>query len=228
MRRLPAALLPTALLSIALAAPAAIAQDRAGNPATQGDPPSTSSRVPAVQGDVGSPPDRQMIQANRAGKDVPITGSAVLRDSKGNELGTVAFMEMPQGTMIQARLENVPTGWHGFHIHESGACEPPDFKSAGGHWNPTNASHGFMSQQGGHTGDLPNVFAGSDGKVMVDIHSEDIRLRPGANSLMPSGSKSVVMHAGPDDYATDPAGDSGNRIACGPIEVNVTGTTTGR
>lgn len=219
---------PVLLATLCLTAPAAFAQDRAGNPAGPNDPPSTSGRVPAIQGDANSPPDRQMIQANRAGSDVPVTASAELRDAKGGPVGTVAFIETPQGTLIEARLENVPPGWHGFHIHENGRCDPPDFKSAGGHWNPTDASHGFLARQGGHVGDLPNVFAGPDGKVMVDIQTDRVRLRPGANSLMPSGSRAVVMHAGPDDYSTDPAGDSGGRIACGPIAVNVTGSTTGR
>lgn len=199
MRSLPPAAALAVILAIPCAmAPSAMAQERPGK----------SDETPARG---------QTAPGTRAGGDA-VAATALMRDAKGRDLGAVTFREMSRGALIQVRLIGIPPGWHGFHIHEAGRCDPPDFKSAGGHWNPTKAGHGYMAQQGGHAGDLPNIFAAQDGAVMVDIHADGLRLGSGANGLGPSGSRALVIHAGPDDYATDPAGNSGDRIACGTIE----------
>src|SRR3546814_5370840 len=108
---------------------------------------------------------------------------------------------------------------HGFHIHEACSCEPPAFESAGGHHNPACAKHGLLSPDGAHAGDLPNAHVGADGVL------EGVRLAHGVTlgedaeaTLFPEGGTALVFHAMPDDYETDPAGDSGDRIACGVIE----------
>lgn len=176
------------------------------------------------QGPIGTRPhsgqDQQTLQqTNVAGTNVQITATAEMQDAKGNRQGTVAIVQTPSGSLLmQVRLEGVPEGWHGFHIHETGRCDPPDFKSAGGHWDPGGHGHGVMNARGRHAGDLPNVFAGADGRVMVDLFLDQVALEPGTpNSLLPSGSRSLVLHAQEDDYATDPAGNSGDRIGCGVI-----------
>lgn len=174
-------------------------------------------RGPLGTQQVDSPPDPVVQRTNQPGNDIQLTASAELKGRDGQSLGHVAFAEMPHGLLIQARLENVPPGGHGFHIHENGVCEPPDFKSAGGHLNPTGAEHGYLSPDGPHAGDLPNVYAGEDGVVRVDMFVPRLQIEPGSLSLLPSGSKAVVVHATVDDYATDPAGNAGDRIACGVI-----------
>lgn len=146
----------------------------------------------------------------------PTTAHAMLKDAKGKEVGTVTLTQLPNGVLVHAVLTGLPPGGHGFHIHAAGKCEPP-FTTAGGHFNPTGAHHGMMNA-GFHAGDLPNVYIGEDGKVTADAFNTFVTLGTGANSLFgPSGS-SIVLHAGPDDYKSDPAGNSGDRIACGVIE----------
>lgn len=142
---------------------------------------------------------------------------ATLIDAQGQVLGTAAFVETPNGLLIQLELDGIPPGVHGLHIHEQGACEPPDFQSAGGHFDPTAAQHGYLSEDGYHAGDLPNLYVEEDGRARVDIFTRDVTLGTGPRSLFPPGGTALVLHAGNDDYFTDPAGDSGARIACGRI-----------
>ncbi|WP_119679931.1 superoxide dismutase family protein [Indioceanicola profundi] len=210
--QISAATAATALLL--LAAPAVAQQGgSAGGAAAQ-----TERRGPIGTQTQTSPDDRLLQQTNPAGADVQMTATAELQGPKGERMGTVAFVETPNGTLVQIRLQNVPAGGHGLHIHQNGACEPPDFKSAGGHYAPGGNSHGILSEKGMHAGDLPNVYAEQDGVVQVDYFTQSVQIQPGGTaSLLPSGSRSVVLHATVDDYSTDPAGDSGNRIACGVI-----------
>ncbi|WP_211103839.1 superoxide dismutase family protein [Skermanella pratensis] len=129
-------------------------------------------------------------------------------------------METPNGVLIQARINagsGLAPGMHGFHIHQNGTCEPPDFQSAGGHFNPTNHGHGFLSPRGIHAGDLPNIWVASDGAAQADIVTDAVTLRDGSNSLVKPGGTSVLVHSTADDYTTDPAGSSGDRVACGVI-----------
>lgn len=203
---------PAAGLLAALAlAPAALAQD-SGNAGQQG----LGERPP---GQVRTPNQQMLPQVNRPDAPQQVTATTVMKDAKGKPLGTVAFAETPNGVLVQARLENVPPGQHGFHVHEAGKCDPPDFKTAGGHFNPGGKAHGYLNPKGPHAGDLPVLFVGEDGKGAIDVLAPGLSLRPGANSLLPSGSRSLVLHDGIDDYVSDPAGNSGGRIACGIIEV---------
>jgi superoxide dismutase, Cu-Zn family len=143
---------------------------------------------------------------------------AQLADGQGKPLGTAALVETQQGVLIQLRLKNVPAGTHGFHIHQTGRCGPPDFQSAGGHYNPTDAQHGLLNPQGAHAGDLPNVFIQQDGVLDLDVLASEVSLGAGPNSLFKEGGTALVLHAGPDDYESDPAGHSGDRIGCGVVE----------
>jgi Cu-Zn family superoxide dismutase len=151
-----------------------------------------------------------------AGKALAETAHAELRDEQGKKVGAATLEETPHGVLITLDLDGVPPGTHAFHIHEVGKCEP-GFKSAGGHFNPTDKKHGVLSTAGMHAGDLPNVNVPESGKLKVDVFATGVTLGKGDNSLFDADGSSLVIHAGPDDYKTDPAGDAGARLACGVV-----------
>lgn len=140
---------------------------------------------------------------------------ATIRDSAGRELGSVALRDTVGGIAVSGNLRGLPPGPHAIHLHTTGLCEPP-FESAGDHWNPTNRQHGTENPQGPHFGDMPNLTVSADSSVTVSVLTPGGALR-GATRLLDQDGAAVVVHAGPDDYRTDPSGDSGARIACGAI-----------
>ncbi|HZU06077.1 MAG TPA: superoxide dismutase family protein [Chloroflexota bacterium] len=143
---------------------------------------------------------------------------AELRDSTGAVVGTATFTEDATGVHISVVVQGLPPGEHGIHLHAVGRCDPPDFMSAGGHYNPGGRLHGLMNLQGPHEGDLPNLFVGADGTATYQVYNPRVTLQVGAaNSLFTADGTALVIHADPDDYITDPAGNSGARIACGVI-----------
>ncbi|MDY0404436.1 superoxide dismutase family protein [Virgibacillus sp. 179-BFC.A HS] len=114
---------------------------------------------------------------------------------------------------------NLPPGLHGFHVHEKGLCEGPSFQSAGGHFNPTSAKHGFDHVDGPHDGDIPNLEVKADGTAHATFINDKLTLEKGKeNSLLKEDGTAFIVHAKPDDYYSQPAGDAGERIACGEIE----------
>jgi Cu-Zn family superoxide dismutase len=133
----------------------------------------------------------------------------------GSDRGTIELRATPHGVLVRARLRGLPPGPHGFHIHAVGKCEPPSFDSAGPHYSPRRARHGFLHQAGAHEGDLPNLQVPESGTVDVEIVVDGTMLNEGG--LLDADGASVVVHAGADDYMTDPSGNSGARIACGVI-----------
>jgi superoxide dismutase, Cu-Zn family len=142
-----------------------------------------------------------------------------IKTSTGEDAGTATFSPNKKGVHLKLDLKNLPAGEHGVHIHASPHCDSPDFKTAGGHYNPTSKQHGYQNPMGHHAGDLPqNVVIGEGHIGQASFNLTDISLDPAApNSITANGGTSIVVHEKQDDEKTDPSGNSGNRIACGVI-----------
>jgi Cu-Zn family superoxide dismutase len=156
-------------------------------------------------------------------KDQP-TAAASFIDAAGKVIGSATLTETPHGVIIRAELEGLTPGEHSMHIHATGKCEGAKFESAGGHFNPNGSKHGFMLADGPHAGDMPNQFVGEDGKLsvnvlnaMISIGSSDVEDKNRSSVIDEDGS-ALVIHAGADDYLSQPSGNAGDRIACGVIE----------
>src|SRR5215831_1334926 len=147
----------------------------------------------------------------------PAAAGAALKDKDGKDVGVATLIQTDQGLRIAVTGYRLPPGTHGLHIHSVGECQPPDFTSAGAHFNPTNKQHGRLNPAGAHSGDLPNMVVAASGEGGVDVTTKDVTLEPGPTSLVGGKGTSLVVHAGPDDEKTDPTGNSGARIACGVI-----------
>ena len=135
----------------------------------------------------------------------------------GALLGTVTVSEDPSGVMMNVSAVAMPVGVHGIHLHEKGLCEGPKFASAGAHWNPGAKLHGRDNPAGPHAGDLANLTVVADGTAKSSIPVAGVMLASGAMMLADADGTALVVHAKPDDYRTDPSGDSGDRIACAVI-----------
>ena len=130
--------------------------------------------------------------------------------------GTVHFEQIGNEVTVMADFTGVPPGEHGFHIHETGICAEPGFDSAGTHFNPNAKPHGSPSSAAHHAGDLGNLLATAGGTAQVRMSSSSISLRDGDNSIL---GRAVILHQGPDQFAVQPDGAAGDRIACGVIEL---------
>jgi len=153
-----------------------------------------------------------------AADKAPKTAKAILRNAQGQEVGTAVFKQGSNGVSISLQTISLPAGTHAFHIHAVGKCDPPDFKTAGGHFNPENKKHGLKNPEGPHAGDMPNITVGQNGKGKATVQNTRVTLGEGANSLFHEGGTALVIHEKADDDMTDPAGNAGNRMACGVIE----------
>jgi superoxide dismutase, Cu-Zn family len=144
-----------------------------------------------------------------------------LLNSEGQQIGEATVVETQNGVLIRLDLKAKPPGvspgTHAIHIHEVGQCAAP-FKSAGAHFNPSSKKHGFLDPQGQHVGDLPNIHVPENGPLTVEFLVAQDAAAGGKTSLSDADGFSLVIHQGADDYKTDPAGDSGDRIACAAFE----------
>jgi len=141
-----------------------------------------------------------------------------LKNAQGDVVGVAALWEDEGGVRVFADVRGLPPGQHVIHLHAVGKCEPPDFTGAAGHFNPEGKKHGLLSPQGPHAGDLANLPVAADGTGQLNYVARGVTLGSGSGSLFDADGTAVVIHAGPDDHKTDPAGNSGARIACGVIQ----------
>lgn len=146
------------------------------------------------------------------------TASATIRDLTGGAVGTATFTDTYSGVLIDGTVSNIGLGAHGIHIHAVGKCEPP-FTTAGGHFNPAGKQHGFMNPKGPHLGDLPNITTPAAGQLHFQLLLPGVSLT-GTNALIDADGAAIVIHSARDDLKSDPAGNSGSRIACGVITLH--------
>ncbi len=154
-----------------------------------------------------------------------------LIDASGRTIGSVQLEQLASGVTvtvsITARVPALTPGAHGIHFHTVGRCEGPDFMSAGGHYNPTGRQHGLANAQGAHAGDLPNFDVGAGTATQSGYHyratTPAVTLSPGPATLFDADGTALVIHANADDHVTDPAGNSGGRIACAVLALTSPG-----
>ncbi len=152
-------------------------------------------------------------------KDAPPSVSATtqLLGANGELRGTARLEQRPAGTQVTVTAQDMAPGTYGVHLHAVGKCDAPDFKTAGGHFNPGMKQHGHDNPLGAHAGDLPNLVVGADGRGSLTEQLPDLTLTGGTAPLLDADGAAVLVHAKADDYKTDPSGNSGDRIACGVL-----------
>jgi Cu-Zn family superoxide dismutase len=142
---------------------------------------------------------------------------AELKTTDGKTVGTANFREVSGGVVIQVQVKGLTPGLHAIHVHAVGKCEAPKFDSAGAHFNPGQKKHGLKSPDGPHAGDLPNMYVAKDGSGRYETLTDGLTLKAGAMSVLDADGSALVIHAGVDDDTTDPAGNAGDRAACGVV-----------
>lgn len=160
--------------------------------------------APTAQAE-GKAPDAKVVHATVIGLD-------------GAALGMVTLRDTPSGVLVSADLKGLPEGEHGFHFHQKGICNPAEkFTTSGGHFDPEGHMHGLLVEGGPHGGDMPNQYVGANGVLVTQILNTGVTLAPGAKSLFDADGSALVIHAGADDYMSQPSGDAGGRIACAVV-----------
>lgn len=153
---------------------------------------------------------------NHAAPAAPTAAVAVLVAGSGSQVsGTVKFTQQSDGVHVQAEVNGLTPGTHGFHVHEKGDLSKADLTSAGGHFNPGGKPHAARDAAERHVGDLGNLEAGADGHASVDFVDQQLKLA-GPNSII---GRAVIVHAKADDLKSQPTGDAGGRVAGGVIGV---------
>lgn len=151
---------------------------------------------------------------------MPMNGHAMAEivDGQGQTKGRAMLMQGKDGIHVAVQGVGLTPGVHAVHIHTTGACTAPDFKDAGGHWNPTMKQHGHDNPAGQHMGDMPNMIVAADGTGKLETVIAGAMMTGGDKPLLDADGAAVVIHAAADDYKSDPAGNAGGRIACGIIK----------
>jgi Cu-Zn family superoxide dismutase len=160
------------------------------------------------------------MQAQSAQTAAPMTSVNVqLKDTQGKSVGTATVQQLRRGVEVKLTVNGLAPGEHAVHFHQNAKCDPPDFQSAGPHFNPANKEHGLQNPKGYHAGDMPNFTVQPNGAADTTVMNDAVVVGSGteANSLLANGGTALVIHAKPDDMKTDPAGNAGDRIACGII-----------
>jgi Cu-Zn family superoxide dismutase len=154
-------------------------------------------------------------QETEENPSAPLKAVAILYPTEGNKVsGTVTFTEVEDGVRVQAEITGLTPGNHGFHVHEFGDCSAPDASSAGAHFNPTDQPHAAPDAEARHVGDMGNVEANASGAAELNYVDHNLSLTRDKLSII---GRSVVIHEKADDLKSQPAGDSGARVACGVI-----------
>jgi Cu-Zn family superoxide dismutase len=147
--------------------------------------------------------------------------SSDLVGADGGTIGKITVTDAPHGVLLRITAKGLTPGWHGVHFHEKADCSAPTFKSAGAHVHSmTPVTHGLLNPQANDDGDLPNLYVAADGSVTVELYSTLVSLKGAGDrpALLDADGSSVVIHANPDDYMTQPIGGAGDRVACAPIK----------
>jgi Cu-Zn family superoxide dismutase len=181
----------------------------AGPPAPS--PPSTPPPVPLP---VAQPPETLPVAAPAAAQQA----TAVIRDVANTRIGAVSLTDTPAGLLVTGTVAGLGIGLHGVHLHAVGLCQAPGFTTAGPHFNPTGAKHGFKNPAGPHRGDMPNIVSPPAGSLGFHFVLGGVKLS-GRGGAIDDDGLSIVIHSGEDDYFTDPAGNTGGRLACGVFMV---------
>lgn len=145
------------------------------------------------------------------------TRDVTFMSAEGEEIGTGTLTATPKGLLVDVEVSGLPAdSWLGFHVHEQGVCDAEGgFKSAGDHFNPTNANHGLMAEGGAHAGDMPNQYVPADGVLKTQVLNSAVSIGGGDTDV---SGRAIVIHGGSDDYESQPSGDAGDRIACAVIK----------
>ena len=152
---------------------------------------------------------------SKAPKPKPVTVN--LQDGQGKNVGTATLSSVGHGVYVKLNVHDLTPGAHAIHVHQTAKCEGPDFKSAGGHFNPEGKKHGLQNPDGPHAGDIPNFTVDAKGKSKATVGAPNVTLGDDPHSVFTGGGTALVIHAKADDGKTDPSGNSGDRIACGVI-----------